>query len=40
MFADESQYDAYMKEASALTGGGAGVGGRTAYDPVFVAFAF
>jgi HK97 family phage major capsid protein len=37
MFADESQYDAYMKEASALTGGGAGVGGRTAYDPVFVA---
>ena len=35
MFADESQYDAYMTEASALTGGGAGVGGRTAYDPVF-----
>jgi predicted phage gp36 major capsid-like protein len=35
MFADASQYDAYMKEASALTGGGAGVGGRTAYDPVF-----
>jgi predicted phage gp36 major capsid-like protein len=35
MFADESQYAAYMKEASALTGGGAGVGGRTAYDPVF-----
>lgn len=35
MFADESQYDAYLKEASALTGGGAGVGGRTAYDPVF-----
>jgi len=35
MFADESQYDAYMKEASALTGGGAGIGGRTAYDPVF-----
>ncbi len=37
MFADESQYDAYMKEASALTAGGAGVGGRTSYDPVFVA---
>ena len=37
MFADESQYDAYMKEASALTGGGAGIGGRTSYDPVFVA---
>jgi predicted phage gp36 major capsid-like protein len=36
MFADESQYAAYMKEASALTGGGAGIGGRTAYDPVFV----
>jgi radical SAM protein with 4Fe4S-binding SPASM domain len=36
MWADESQYDAYVKEASALTGGGAGVGGRTAYDPVFV----
>ena len=36
MFADESQYDAYMKEASALTGSGANVGGRTAYDPVFV----
>lgn len=37
LFADESQYDAYMKEASALTGSGAGVGGRTAYDPVFVS---
>lgn len=35
MFADAGQYDAYMKEASALTGGGAGIGGRTAYDPVF-----
>ena len=30
MWADESQYDAYLKEASALTGSGAGVGGRTA----------
>ena len=37
VFADESQYEAYMKEASALTGGGAGIGGRTAYDPVFHA---
>jgi HK97 family phage major capsid protein len=37
MFADESHYDAFIKEASALTGSGAGVGGRTAYDPVFVA---
>ena len=37
MFADEGQYDAFMKEASALTGSGAGVGGRTAYDPVFAA---
>jgi predicted phage gp36 major capsid-like protein len=37
MFEDESQYAAYMKEASALTGGGNNQGGRTAYDPVFVA---
>lgn len=42
MFEDAGQYDAYMKEASAIgnpagIGGGAGVGGRTAYDPVFVA---
>ncbi|NDB58294.1 phage major capsid protein [bacterium] len=37
MFEDVGQYDAYIKEASALTGSGAGVGGRTAYDPVFVA---
>lgn len=37
MFADESQYAAFQKEASALTGSGAGVGGRTAYDPVFAA---
>lgn len=37
VFADESQMEAYMKEASALTGGGDGKGGRTAYDPVFVA---
>jgi hypothetical protein len=36
MFADEGHYDAYMKEASTLTGSGAGIGGRTAYDPVFV----
>ena len=36
MFESEGQYDAYFKEASALTGGGAGIGGRTAYDPVFV----
>ncbi len=37
VFADESQYDAYMKEASALTAGGDGKGGRTAYDPTFTA---
>ena len=37
IFADEAQADAYMKEASALTAGGDGKGGRTAYDPVFVA---
>ena len=37
MFADESQYQAYLNEASLLTSGGDGKGGRTAYDPVFVA---
>lgn len=37
MFADESQYMAYLNEASALTAGGDGKGGRTAYDPVFAA---
>ena len=37
IFADESQADAYLKEASALTAGGDGKGGRTAYDPVFAA---
>jgi hypothetical protein len=37
IFADESQMDAYLKEASALTGGGDGKGGRTGYDPTFVA---
>ena len=37
IFADESQRDAYMAEASALTGSGNNQGGRTAYDPVFVA---
>ena len=37
IFADESQMHAYIAEASALTGGGDGKGGRTAYDPVFVA---
>lgn len=37
VFADESQHAAYLAEASALTGGGNNQGGRTAYDPVFVA---
>jgi len=37
MFEDAGQYDAYIKEASTLTGSGAGIGGRTAYDPVFAA---
>jgi HK97 family phage major capsid protein len=37
LFADESEHQAFMKEASALTGSGNGIGGRTAYDPVFVA---
>lgn len=43
IFADESQMEAYVKEsrlvaeASQLTAGGDGKGGRTAYDPVFRA---
>jgi len=37
IFADESQMDAYLKEASSLTAGGDGKGGRTGYDPVFAA---
>jgi predicted phage gp36 major capsid-like protein len=37
MFEDESQYDAYLQEASALTAGGNNQGGRTGYDPTFVA---
>lgn len=37
MFADESQYVAYLSEASALTAGGNNQGGRTSYDPTFVA---
>lgn len=37
IFEDESQYDAYLREASALTAGGNNQGGRTGYDPVFVA---
>lgn len=35
LFESADQYDAYMLEASTLTGSGAGIGGRTAYDPVF-----
>ena len=35
MWESEDQYSAYMTEASQLTGSGAGIGGRTAYDPVF-----
>jgi HK97 family phage major capsid protein len=31
----EDQHQAYLTEASQLTGSGAGIGGRTAYDPVF-----
>ena len=37
MFEDQGQYDAYMKEAAGLAAGGDGQGGRTTYDPVFVA---
>lgn len=35
VFENTAEYDAYMAEASTLTGSGAGIGGRTAYDPVF-----
>lgn len=35
MFQSEDQMQAYLKEASALTAGGDGKGGRTAYDPIF-----
>lgn len=35
MWESDDQYQAYMTEASTLTGSGAGIGGRTAYDPVF-----
>ena len=35
LWADESEHQAYLTEASQLTGSGAGIGGRTAYDPVF-----
>jgi len=38
LFDDESQYAAYLSEAAGLAAGGAGIGGRTAYDPVFTAF--
>ncbi|CAB4150866.1 major_cap_HK97, phage major capsid protein, HK97 family [uncultured Caudovirales phage] len=38
LFESEDQYAAYLKETgSTLTGGGAGIGGRTLYDPVFHA---
>ncbi len=37
MFQSEEQMNAYLKEASALTAGGDGKSGRTAYDPVFAA---
>ena len=37
IFANEQEMQAYLSEASALTGGGNNQGGRTAYDPVFRA---
>jgi hypothetical protein len=37
IFESVDQFDGYIKEASALTGSGYDVGGRTAYDPVFAA---
>jgi HK97 family phage major capsid protein len=35
LWESEDQHSAYLTEASTLTGSGAGIGGRTAYDPVF-----
>jgi HK97 family phage major capsid protein len=35
LWESEDQHAAYLTEASTLTGSGAGIGGRTAYDPVF-----
>jgi len=37
LFADEAEHQAFVTEASALTGSGFNQGGRTGYDPVFVA---
>lgn len=37
IFESVDQFDGYIREASALTGSGYDVGGRTAYDPVFAA---
>lgn len=37
LFEDDAQHDAYLKEQAGLQGSGFDVGGRTAYDPVFVA---
>ena len=37
LWESEDQHAAYLTEASTLTGSGAGIGGRTAYDPVFHA---
>lgn len=37
LFESDDQYAAYLREASALTGSGDGKGGRTTYDPLFVA---
>ena len=35
LWESEDQHAAYLTEASTLTASGAGIGGRTAYDPVF-----
>ena len=37
LFESAEQHDAFLREAAGLTGSGAGIGGRTAYDPVFTA---
>lgn len=37
LFEDENHHDAFMREASALTGSAAGIGGRVGYDQTFVS---
>ena len=37
LFEDEAQHFAFLNEAAGFTGSGDGIGGRTEYDPLFVA---